>query len=47
MPEVKRKVMELNKIKYPDFEFKVWSKNNITKERFPLSYDLLHTIYNM
>lgn len=30
---------------YPDFEFKVWSKDNITKENFPLSYDLLNTIY--
>ncbi len=47
MPETKKKVLEINKGIYPDFEFKVWSKENITKERFPLSYDLLHNIYNM
>lgn len=32
---------------YPDFEFKIWSKDNITREIFPRSYDLLWTIYNM
>lgn len=32
---------------YPDFEFKLWEKDNITQENFPLSYDLLQNLYNM
>lgn len=47
MPDTKQKILEMNKALYPDFEFKVWSKANITKEKFPLSYDLLQNIYNM
>lgn len=29
---------------YPDFELKIWGKANITRENFPLSYDLLQTL---
>jgi len=46
MPEGKRKVIELNQELYPDFRFKIWSKANITREAFPLSYELLMNIYS-
>ena len=45
MPEAKRKVIEMNRELYPDFEVKVWSKANITRDNFPLSYELLLNIY--
>ena len=38
MPEGKRKVIEMNRELYPDFEFRIWSKANITREQLPLSY---------
>jgi mannosyltransferase OCH1-like enzyme len=47
MPETKRRVIEMNKAFYPDFTLKIWYKENITKEAFPYSYDLLMTLYNM
>jgi len=47
MPPTKQKIFELNQELYPDFQFKIWSKDNITKTKFPLSYDLLQSIYKM
>jgi mannosyltransferase OCH1-like enzyme len=26
---------------YPDFEVKLWRENNITRDRFPLTYDVI------
>ena len=39
--------MDFNKKLYPEFEFKLWSKDNITKENFPYNHDILWTLYNM
>jgi hypothetical protein len=44
MPITKQSILEMNKARYPDFQFKIWGEANITKERFPLSYDLLQSL---
>ena len=47
MSEIKRLVIKRNQELYPDYQWKIWTKENITRERFPLSYDLLWNIYNI
>jgi hypothetical protein len=46
MPPPKRKIMELNKEKYPDYEYKVWSIHNVTRNKFK-NYDRIHNLYNV
>ena len=47
MPEGKRFVMEANRELYPDFQHKLWKNENITRENFPLSYDLIQTLFEV
>jgi hypothetical protein len=46
MTPPKRKIMELNKALYHDYEYKVWSIHNVTRDKFR-SYDLIHNLFNM
>jgi mannosyltransferase OCH1-like enzyme len=44
MSEGKRLIMEANRELYPDWEHKLWGSKDITRENFPLSYNLIQTI---
>ena len=47
IPTAKRVVIDSNMKLYPDFQLKIWGKEDITRENFPLSYDLLQTLYEV
>ena len=47
MTAPKKRVMEMNKALNPDYEYHVWSLKNITREKFPKSYQLLKTLYEI
>jgi hypothetical protein len=44
MPVAKKAIHEMNRARYSDWEFKIWGEANITREKFPRSYDLLRNI---
>jgi mannosyltransferase OCH1-like enzyme len=46
MTPPKRKIMELNKALYPEYEYKVWSIHNVTREKFR-THDLIHNLYRL
>jgi mannosyltransferase OCH1-like enzyme len=46
IPPPKRKIMELNQEMYPEYEYKIWSIRNVTRDKFR-NYDRIHNIYNM
>lgn len=41
---IHQKIIEINQKLYPDYSFKIWNQENITRKNFPLTYDLLQTL---
>lgn len=46
MPYAKRYFLEKTKKMYPDYEFMVYGEENVTRERFPLHYDIIMNLLN-
>lgn len=44
MPNFNKQIIEMNKKMYPNFHFKLWTQQNISKQNFPRSFDLLLNI---
>jgi len=44
MNEGKKAIRAINKGLYPNFEHRLWTSKDITRENFPLSYDLIQTL---
>jgi hypothetical protein len=47
MPAAQKAILEMNRARYPHWEFKIWGEGNITKERFPRSFELLQNIRHL
>lgn len=47
MGEGKKAILALNRKLYPNFEHKLWTNENITRENFPLSYDLIQNLFKI
>ena len=47
MPRIKEKIMDMNKELYPDYEWRLWTKEDITRENFPFTHDILQNLYRI
>lgn len=45
LPPAKEYFVKKAKVMYPDYEVKLWREENLTKENFPLTYDILQNIF--
>jgi hypothetical protein len=44
LPPAKQYFLDKTKKMYPDYKIKLWREINITKEVFPLTYDVIHSL---
>lgn len=44
MPEFKKYLIQKARNDHPDYEYFLWTQSNITRENFPLTYDIVTTI---
>jgi hypothetical protein len=44
LPPAKKYLLQKTKMLYPDYEIKLWGKDNITLEKFPLTYDVVNNL---
>ena len=44
LPPAKEYFYKKTKKMYPNYQIKIWREENITKENFPLTYDVLQTL---
>ena len=44
MPYAKKYFMEKTQRLLPNYRFVLWTKDNITRENFPVAYDTINTL---
>ena len=44
LPPAKEYLLRKTKKMYPHYEVKLWREDNLTREQFPLTYDILHNL---